>query len=199
MGAKIDIVVVSKDKSNSVKQIAQIRREASRLVSMANKRLKRIESQNLIETPAYKKWVEDGGQKFGIRGKSTEEVKQEIARMESFLKKQTSTVRGAKKYLNNVASQIGIDDITDYPQAQKVINNFFEVTSKIKDYLYNSKEVSVSIGYKKLWEEVNNYMQEVGHEVELTEEDVLKLASSIAQKGAVGYVDKTLDSFLDEF
>lgn len=196
MGIKITTTI---DKTNIKRQERALRQEASRLVSMANKRLKRLEKQDLTQTPAYKKWVENGGQKFGIRGKSNEEVKQEIARMESFLKKQTSTVRGAKKYLRNVASEINIDDIKDYAKLQSKLNNFFEVTSKVKEYLYNSKEISVSIGYKKLWEEVSNYMQEVGYEVQLTEEDVLKLAQTLADKGAAGYVDKTLDSFLDAF
>jgi len=196
MGIKITTTI---DKTNIKRQERALRQEASRLVSMANKRLKRLEKQDLTQTPAYKKWVENGGQKFGIKGKSNEEVKQEISRMESFLKKQTSTVTGAKKYLRNVASELNIDDIRDYAKLQSKLNNFFEVTAKVKEYLYNSKEVSVSIGYKKLWEEVNNYMQEVGYEIQLTEEDVLKLAKTLADKGAAGYVDKTLDSFLDEF
>lgn len=196
MGIKITTTI---DKTNIKNQERALRQEASRLVSMANKRLKRIEKQDLTQTPAYKNWVENGGQKFGIRGKSNEEVKQEISRMESFLKKQTSTVTGAKKYLSNVASELNINDIKDYAKLQSKLNNFFEVTSKVKEYLYNSKEVSVSIGYKKLWEEVSNYMQEVGSEIQLTEEDVLKLAQTLADKGATGYVDKTLDSFLDAF
>lgn len=196
MGIKITTTI---DKTNIKNQERALRQEASRLVSMANKRLKRIEKQDLTQTPAYKNWVENGGQKFGIRGKSNEEVKQEISRMENFLKKQTSTVTGAKKYLSNVASELNINDIKDYAKLQSKLNNFFEVTSKVKEYLYNSKEVSVSIGYKKLWEEVSNYMQEVGSEIQLTEEDVLKLAQTLADKGATGYVDKTLDSFLDAF
>ncbi len=196
MGIKTTTTI---DKTNIKRQERVLRQKASRLVSMANKRLKRLEEQDLVQTPAYKKWVENGEQKFGIRGKSNEEVKQEIARMESFLKKQTSTVRGAKKYLRNVASELNIDDIKDYAQLQSKLNNFFEVTAKVKEYLYNSKEVSVSIGYKKLWEEVSNYMEEVGSEIQLTEEDVLKLAQTLADKGAAGYVDKTLDSFLDAF
>lgn len=200
MGVDVRVSITSKrNKSNFNAQELKLRREASRLVSMANKRLKRIEKQDLTQTPAYRKWIDDGGQKFGISGKSMEEVKQEVARLNNFLKKQSSTVRGAKKYLDNVAEQIGIDDISDYPQAQRTINNFFEVTAKVKEYLYNSKEIGVSIGYRKIWEEVSNYVQEVGHEVELTEKDVFEIAGIISQKGALGYVDKTLDSFLDEF
>lgn len=116
---------------------------------MANKRLRRLEQQNLINSPAYKKWVEDGGQKFSVKGKSMNEVKQEIARMNEFLNKQTSTVKGAKQYFKNVAKEVGIKSFDNFTDLQNKLNTFFETTAKIKEYLYNSKEIGVAIGYQK--------------------------------------------------
>lgn len=195
--ADINITVKVQNKNQLNAKQKQLRQEASRLVSMANKRLKRLEEQNLLESPSYKKWVDDGGQKFGIRGKSIEEVKQEVARLNDFLKKQTSTVTGAKQYFKNVADKVGIKDFNDFPDLQRKLNNFFETTAKVKEYLQNSKEIGVSIGYQKVWEEVANYVQEMNREVEMTEQDVLKIADKLAQSAGYGEVDKMLDSWLN--
>lgn len=195
--ADINITVKVRNKNQLNAKQKQLRQEASRLVSMANKRLKRLEDQNLLESPSYKKWVDDGGQKFGIRGKSMEEVKQEVARLNDFLKKQTSTVTGAKQYFKNVADKVGIKDFNDFPDLQRKLNNFFETTAKVKEYLQNSKEIGVSIGYQKVWEEVANYVQEMNREVEMTEQDVLKIADKLAQSAGYGEVDKMLDSWLN--
>lgn len=176
----------------------KLRAEARRLVSMANKRLKRLEEQNLINSPAYQKWVEDGAQKFGIRGKSTEEVKQEIARMEDFLRKQTSTVRGAKQYFKNVANEVGIEKYQDFTDLQRKLNTFFETTAKIKEYLYNSKEIGVAIGYQKIWEVVSDYVEEVGHELELTEETVAEMSKKLVESVVYSEMDRMLDEWADD-
>jgi hypothetical protein len=176
----------------------KLRAEARRLVSMANKRLRRLEQQNLLNSPAYKKWVEDGGQKFSVKGKSMEEVKQEVARMNDFLKMQTSTVRGAKQYFKNVAKEVGIKKVDDFTDLQKKLNKFFETTAKIKEYLYNSKEIGVAIGYQKIWEVVSDYVEEVGDEVELTEETVLEMIGKLVGSVTHSEMDRILDKWIDE-
>lgn len=176
----------------------KLRAEARRLVSMANKRLRRLEQQNLINSPAYKKWVEDGKQKFSVKGKSMEEVKQEIARMNDFLKKQTSTVKGAKEYFKNVAKEVGIKKFDDFTDLQRKLNIFFETTAKIKEYLYNTKEIGVAIGYQKIWEVVSDYVEEVGHELELTEENVLEMIEKIVESAGYSEMDRMLDKWLDD-
>lgn len=176
----------------------ELRAEARRLASMANKRLRRLEEQNLIESPAYKKWVEDGGQKFSVKGKSMEEVKQEVARMNDFLNKQTSTVRGAKRYFENVANEVGIKNFNDFTDLQKKLNTFFETTAKVKEYLYNSKEIGVAIGYQKIWEVVSDYVEEVGDEIKLTEETVLEMTEKIFESVAHSEMDEMLNKWLDD-
>ena len=177
----------------------KIRAEARRLVSMANKRLRRLEQQNLINSPAYKKWVEEGGQKFSVKGKSMEEVKQEIARMDDFLKKQTSTVRGAKQYFKNVAKEVGIKKFDDFTDLQRKLNTFFETTAKVKEYLYNTKEIGVAIGYQKIWEVVSDYVEEVGHELELTEETVLEMTEKLIKSVTYNEMDRLMDRILDKW
>lgn len=195
---RVDFNIKVERKDNFKEEEKKLRAEARRLVSMANKRLKRLEEQNLINSPAYKKWVEDGAQKFSVKGKSIEEVKQEIARMNDFLKKQTSTVRGAKQYFLNVAKEVGIKKFSDFGDLQRKLNTFFETTAKIKEYLYNSKEIGVAIGYQKIWEVVSDYVEEVGHELELTEENVLEMTKKIVESVAYNEVDRRLDAWIDE-
>jgi len=175
----------------------KLRAEARRLVSMANKRLRRIEQQNLINSPAYRKWVEDGAQKFSVKGKNMEEVGQEMARMNDFLRKQTSTVKGAKQYFKNVANEVGIKKFDDFTDLQKKLNTFFETTAKVKEYLYNSKEIGVAIGYQKIWEVVSDYVEEVGHELELTEETVLEMADKLFGSVANSEMDRILDEWIN--
>lgn len=177
----------------------ELRREASRLVSLANKRLKRIEQQGLIESPAYKKYVEDGKQKFGIRGKNMEEVKQEIARMNDFIKKQTSTVTGTKKYLDNVAKSVGIVKFDNYKQLQGQLNTFFRGVDKVREYLQNSKEVSVAIGYSKIFEVVSDYVEEVGTELDSIDDLVVEMAEKVVEGAGYGKADEMLDDFMDNF
>lgn len=194
---KVNFKVEKNYKKQFTVEERKLRAEARRLVSMANKRLRRLEQQNLINSPAYKKWVEDGGQKFSVKGKSTEEVKQEIARMNDFLKKQTSTVKGAKDYFKNVAKEVGIKSFDDFTDLQRKLDKFFETTAKIKDYLYNSKEMGVAIGYQKIWEVVSDYVEEVGHELELTEENVLKMTEKIVESVGYSEMDRILDEWAD--
>ena len=175
------------------------RQEASRKVSMANKRLQRMENQNLKMSPAYKKWVEDGGQKFGIKGKSNTEVKAEVARLNKFLNQTTSTVRGTKKYLTNVANQVGIKQWDSFESLSNQLQGFFDVSDKVQEYLQNSKEVSVSIGYKKVWEQVDEYVDSMGKEFSLLNVDVAEIAENIVQANATNRLDNLMNSFIKKF
>lgn len=197
MSIKIDVNITKTEVLTQKEK--ELRREASRLVSLANKRLKRIEQQDLIESPAYKKYVEDGKQKFGIRGKSMEEVKQEIARINDFINKKTSTVTGTKQYLDNVAKSVGITKFENYKQLQNQLNTFFRGVDKVKEYLQNSKEVSVAIGYSKIFEVVSNYVEEVGSELDSIEDLVVEMAEKVVEGAGYGKADEMLDDFMNKF
>ena len=187
------------DKNMFTDKERKYRQEASRKVSMANKRLKRMEEQNLTMSPSYKKWVEEGGQKFGIKGKTTQEVKAEVARLNKFLNQTTSTVRGTKKYLTNIASQVGIKNYDSYQSLNNQLKDFFEVSDRVREYLKNSKEIAVSIGYKKIWEQVNEYAESVGKDFESLNKDIVEIASSITHANAYSKLDDLTDDFLKSF
>jgi len=197
MSKQIDFTVTVSPEMK--KKEKELRQEARRLVSLANKRIKRIEQQGLTESPAYKKYVEDGKQKFGIRGKNTEEVKQEIARMNGYIKKQTSTVKGTKQYLDNVAKSVGITKIDNYKELQGQLNTFFRGVDKVREYLRNSKEVSVAIGYSKIHEVVSDYVEEVGDELDSIDDLVAEMAGKVIEGAGYGKVDEILNNFMNKF
>lgn len=200
MGSEFKVTKVKKSSRNIFTDAERkYRQEASRKVSMANKRLKRMEQQDLYMSPAYKKWVDDGGQKFGIRGKSMEQVRVEVARLNKFLKQSTSTVRGTKKYLKNIAGQVGIKQWGDFQSLNAQLQGFFEVAERVQEYLKNSKEVAVSIGYKKIWEQVNEYAETVGKEFTSLNDDVIEIANTILQANAYSRLDDLTDEFLKSF
>ena len=200
MSSEYKVTNVKKSQNNVFTELERkYRQEASRKASMANKRLRRMEQQNLAMSPAYKKWVDDGGQKFGVKGKSMQEVKLEVARLNKFLNQTTSTVTGTKKYLTNVASQVGIKQWGSFQSLNNQLQGFFEVAARVQDYLRNSKEVAVSIGYKKIWEQVNEYAETVGKEMTSLQDDVVGIANTILQANSFGKIDDLTDDFLKSF
>lgn len=200
MSSEVKVTNVKKSKNNVFTALEKkYRQEASRKVSMANKRLKRIEQQNLTMSPSYKKWIDEGGQKFGIKGKSMEEVRMEVARLNKFLKQTTSTVTGTKKYLSNIANQVGIKQWGSFQSLNNQLRGFFEVADRLQEYLKNSKEVSVSIGYKKIWEQVTEYAETTGKEFVSLNEDIVDIANTILQANSYSKLDDLTDDFLKSF
>lgn len=195
----IEIKVTETVRSKFTAEERKLRQEASRLSSLANKRLKRMEQQNLQSSPAYQSWVDSGGAKFGVRGKTMDQVQAEIGRLNKFINQTTSTVRGAKNYYRKVGQNVGITEYKDIPDLQNKLNNFFEITAKVKEYLHNTKEIGVAINYKKVWEIVSDYVEEVGDGIEDVENAVLEITEKIVPASTMGHANKLLDSFLDGF
>ena len=158
MNAKVLISATEQVYNEKVERIRKQRKEASRLASMANKRLKRLEKNNLQDSPAYQKWLESGGEKFGIRGKDYNAVQKEMARMRQFINSQTSTIKGVNNVLKEMADNTGIKykNLKELRQSSK---QFFELSSKIEQYLRTVEDMASSIGYQKIWEQINQYVQ----------------------------------------
>lgn len=199
MSDVIKIEITAKKSENFSAKERKYRQEASRKVSMANKRLKRLEEQNLTMSPAYKKFIDEGGQKFGIRGKSKEEVKMEVARLNQFLKLTTSTVKGTKQYMTNIASEVGIKQWGSFQSLNAQLKGFFDVSEKVREYLKNVKEISVSIDYKKIWELVSEYAETVGKDFNSLNEDIVEIAESILKANTYSKVDELTDEFMKSF
>ena len=71
----------------------RLKKETSRLASMANKRLDRLESNNLTMMPSYMSWQANGAIRFSVKGKTYNQLQSEYWRVKHFLDERTSTVR----------------------------------------------------------------------------------------------------------
>lgn len=81
----------------------ELRKEVSRMASMANKRIDRLERNNLTMLPAYKAWAENGAVRFSVKGKTYQETQAEYWRLKNFLDDRTSTVKQANQFLKEMA------------------------------------------------------------------------------------------------
>ncbi len=131
-----------------------LRKEVSRLASIANKRLARLEKNDLTMLPAYESWSKSGGVKFGVKGKSNREVQREYWRLKQFLDNKTSTVKQANEFLKDMASNTGIvyNGLADLKAKSK---KFFELANKIKEYNKMIQKQAEALNYQKIWTQIN--------------------------------------------
>lgn len=164
-------------KDNLLKR-QQIRMEISRLASLANKRVKRLENNELTDSPAYKAYIESGGTKFGVRGKDKNELKRELSRLQRFVESETSTVRGANRTMKTIAKATGISYKTmkDLKKKSKV---FFELAGKIEQYNQQMQQVADDIGYQKIWEAINVYVKKEKVDLAAAEDRVDEMVKEI--------------------
>jgi hypothetical protein len=156
---------ITKDEESKELALQALKAEVSRKASIANKRLARLEKNNLTHLPAYQMWVDyKGGVKFSVKGKDYNELQKELARVNAFLNAKTSLVRQANKYLKEIAAMTGIKykSVKELPALTK---NFFELASKIEQYLRNVEGSASAIGYQKIWEVINKYVKEENAEL----------------------------------
>jgi hypothetical protein len=160
-------------------EIRKFRKEASRLAAMANKRVARLEKNNLESSPAYKQYIEGGG-KFMVKGKDHNELQKEVARMRRFVEAKTSTVKGTVDTLKEMASNTGIR-YESMAQLKVKAGKFFELASKVEQYLRTVSDIASAIGYQKIWEAVNQYTQTAGIELDNTDLDIDKMVEAVTK------------------
>lgn len=142
-----------------LKKMAEYRREASKLASKANKRITRLEKNKLKDSPAYQQYLKSGSAKFGVKGKTYNEVQAEVARLNRFLDSETSTVRGAVRTLKDMADTTKIK-YTSVADLKAKSAKFFELSSKVEQYLRTVDDMASAVGYQKIWESINQYVSE---------------------------------------
>lgn len=160
-------------------RIRAYRAEASRLAALANKRVKRLENNKLTDTPAYKTYLEGGG-KFGVKGKSYNELQAEVSRLNKFINSKTSTIRGATQTLKEMADNTGIS----YKNLQDLKSKsakFFELSSKVEQYLRTVEDMASAIGYQKIWEAINQYVDLGESDLNSTDGDIDRMVEVISK------------------
>lgn len=162
---------VKEKTENKVDRIAAYRAEARRKVSLANKRIRRLEAKGLTDTPAYRGYIRDGGKPFSIRGKNYQQVQAEVGRIDRLIQAQTSTVRGTNRYLKNMAKQTGIK-YKNLAELMQKAPKFFELANKIEQYNRTIRDMASAIGYQKIWESINEYIQSQNIDLANTERSI---------------------------
>ena len=180
-GKSTKIISSRKNKAKADAKAAAIkkyRKEASRMASLANKRIARLEKNDLTSSPAYQHYLESGG-KFGVKGKTYNELQQEVSRLTRFIESTTSTVKGVQNTLKEMAANTGIsyDSLNDLKMKAP---KFFELASKVEQYLRNVEDVASAIGYQKIWEAVNKYVKDAQIDLSSGEADIDSMVQSVS-------------------
>lgn len=142
------------------------RKEISRLSAIANKRMKRLENRDWADSPALKTLKNEGIAKFSVKGKTHQEVQNMAGRLLKFLKAETSTITGATNNAKEIANITGItyNSVKDLKVKMK---KFFEVQSKITQYLKSQGEIAAALDYRQIWNSINHYVKE--QEIDLSD------------------------------
>ena len=176
----VDIVSGDDFKAGVKKAQAEFRKEVSRLASLANKRIQRLEDAKLTDSPAYQKWVENGAVKFGVKGKTYNQLQSEMARLNRFINAQTSTIRGINSNLKEMAANTGIKYGT-LKELRSKAANFFELSSKVEQYLRTVNDMASAIGYNKIWEVINEYVEREKIDLSEAENNIDELSKMVSE------------------
>lgn len=164
----------------------QYRREASKVISMANKRLARLEKSNLTDSPAYAKLVDSkGNPRFSVKGLDHNQLQSEMSKVKKFVQAKTSTVRGINTTLKDMATNTGIK-YKNLKELRAKARSFFTLASKVEQYLRNVEDVASAIGYQKIWEAINQYVKSENADFDEVENSV---------EGLTNIVDGLLNGF----
>lgn len=156
------------------------RKEVSRLSAIANKRVARLQGNDLQDSPALQKLMTDNGlPKFGVKGKNNSELQSEMSKLVTFLNSETSTIRGINANLKSMADTTGLKykNLTDLRNKSR---EFFRLASRVEEYLRNVEDIASAIGYQKIWEVINEYVQSNNVELDSAKLDIEDLTDTIS-------------------
>lgn len=157
----------------------ELRAEVSRMASMANKRLNRLENNNLTMLPAYQAWWQNGSVRFSVKGKDYNQLQAEFWRLKNFLDDRTSTVREANAFLREMAENTGIK-YNGLEDLKSKSTRFFELAEKIREYNQAIGQAAQALDYQKIWQQINTAVQQ----------DAIDLSEAVSS-------DEQLERFLD--
>ena len=117
-------------------------------------------------------WQEYGGGKnFSVKGKDYNALQQELARVNMFIDAKTSTVRGSNKVIKEMAQNTGMK-YNRLSELYAKSGKFFELASKVEQYMKNVNASGQVMGYQKLWETINEYTEAEGIDLSDSELDI---------------------------
>lgn len=153
---------IKKEKKKYSKERRELANKVSQMARTANKRLDRLQKNNLEGQSAYKAWFDDGAVRFSVKGKSYQELQKEYWRVQKFLDAQTSTIKGAKENMQRVAREVmKIDkDVVSGMSLQELndaTSNFFKIADEMQKHYEEINDNARRIDYQKIFQEIQQY------------------------------------------
>ncbi|HSH24628.1 MAG TPA: hypothetical protein VLA13_03720, partial [Massilibacterium sp.] len=108
------------------------------------------------------------------------EVQAEVSRLKKFLESETSTVRGANRTLKEMAANTGIR-YKNLEELKDKSAKFFELSSKVEQYLRSVEDMASAIGYQKIWQAVNEYVKQEQQTLDGSVGDVDEMVERISK------------------
>lgn len=181
-----------------------LRAQVSHLASMANKRLDRLEKNELTSSPAYQKWEQNGSHRFSVSGKNYSEVQSEYWRVKDFLEMRTSSVTGTKAVLQEIATNIGWGkiDFENIALTQEQLSNFFAIADTVSQYLESVDESAAALDYQEIWDTINTAYQQGKIDFNNAELDAEQMQGIVNEMLVLEETQNMLEMFddmLDEF
>ena len=172
-----------------VAKIAAERKAVSKLAAVANKRILRLEKNGLQNTHAYRKYLQDGGRKFGVKGKSNEEVQEEVGRLIRFLDAADSTVKGARASIKKQADAFGITYKT-VKEMQSKYEQFMKIFAPLKKIYEDQYGAAMVLDYNRVTTAAKTYLDTSKWELEMTEEAVAEAIAHL--KKVAGFYEERI-------
>ena len=99
--------------------------------------------------------------------------------MNKFINSQTSTIRGVNSQLKEMAKNTGIK-YKNLKELRNSAKNFFELASKVDQYLRTVDNMASAIGYQKIWTAINKYVKEDKIALDGSIKDVDKMVKKVS-------------------
>ena len=122
-------------------------RIVTKLDSAANKRLVRLEKGG-YSTPAIRKTKMSRGDRFSVKGKSLKELRSQYIQVSNFIKSETSTVKGYKKFLKRIKKSFENKGVKIGGSSAKDVEDFLDKETRIYDWLKERNPLIEESGYK---------------------------------------------------
>lgn len=145
-GLSVDEILDMDVNSLSKKDLQKV---ATRLMSAANKRIKRLaNSEEGGKSPAYKV-IEERGGKFSVKGKSLQALRQEFADMRNFMRYKTSSLSKWRDFKKKKRKEL--EDRTGQKISKAVEKRFWEVYGKVSEL--GAGQVATAVGVSEQLQE----------------------------------------------
>lgn len=178
---------------NSLQNLSteSLKMHVSRLISTANKRLKRLKTSS-PNSPALRSFEELGINKFSIRNKDYSQIMKTYAQVRRFLTHKTSTVKGSKEYFKSVRQELrkhGYKGTLEEGQINRLFEAFHkaqkagliapsgsEGSKQFRDYILENAEDLVGTDIENTINKLNNAYTDFYEEMfEDEDEDMFEL------------------------